>query len=446
METSELLYSLHEGFDTIRSAVPENGMLDTATGVDPLITQLFKGAIYFRISAIPPDGVTRTIYTHQVSVEPQNQDSFAWNHVSVDLSEFSGQEVELVFEKGVPKAETPTREVFDIHPEDLAFWRRPTVRHRALADRENVVLVSLDTLRADHLRYVGYSRETSPNLDKFASEGTFFTQCISQAPWTTPSHFSIFTSTYPSTHKMNQPIQITNRFVQTEVPTMAEIFRDHGYVTAAFTGSGAISAKLGFYRGFDFYNETPGGDRGAGHDVDRIVAKSVEWVRGNAGRSFFLFLHSYEPHDPYTDSFFKDQEDIPPSDQIAYRTAKYDGDIRRTDSYFGELVQAFTEANLLERTLFVVTSDHGEDLGGRNPQHARMQYGHAHNLYDELLRVPLIFRGPGVPSGQSIDYQVRSIDILPTVLQLVGLSPGADFEGSSLGDMLRGSGGCPAGC
>ena len=169
------------------------------------------------------------------------------------------------------------------------------------------------------------------------------------------------------------------------------------------------------------------------------MAKSVEWVRGNAGRSFFLFLHSYEPHDPYTDSFFKDQEDIPPSDQIAYRTAKYDGDIRRTDSYFGELVQAFTEANLLERTLFVVTSDHGEDLGGRNPQHARMQYGHAHNLYDELLRVPLIFRGPGVPSGQSIDYQVRSIDILPTVLQLVGLSPGADFEGSSLGDMLRGS-------
>ena len=216
---------------------------------------------------------------------------------------------------------------------------------------------------------------------------------------------------------------------------MAEILDDSGYVTAAFTGSGSISAQFGFYRGFDSYNETSRPETGS--DIDGILAKSIPWLQNHADRSFFLFLHTYEPHEPYNDDFFVTKEAIEETDSIAYSTAKYDGDIRRADWFLGEIVGALRGLGLLEKTILVVTSDHGEDLDRRAAPGAPSP-AHGHTLYDELLRVPLIFFGPGIPAGNRIEFQVRSIDILPTVLDLVGLRTRADFEGASLRGMLEG--------
>jgi len=124
---------------------------------------------------------------------------------------------------------------------------------------------------------------------------------------------------------------------------MAEIFDRHGYLTAAFTGSGAISARFGFYKGFDFYNETSNEETGG--DLERILEKATPWISANANRSFFLFLHTYEPHVPYTDDFFVNKESIDEADTLAYRTAKYDGDIRRADWFFGEILATLRAMN-----------------------------------------------------------------------------------------------------
>jgi len=290
-------------------------------------------------------------------------------------------------------------------------------------------------LRIDHLHFVGYYRETSPNLDKLAQEGVYFTTVVSQAPWTTPAHFSIFTSKYPSVHLGNQPIQIPNRYWNDTLPTMASILRDNGHVTAAFTGRGSISAKFGLYKGFDFYNETKSNDS----DIEKVFKKSMVWLDSNKDRNFFLFIHTYEPHAPYCDEFFVKAEKIDEAEIVKYRTAKYDGDIRHTDLFVGKLIKKIDKLGLLDDTIIVITSDHGEDLGGRNPQEAKIQYGHGHNLYDELLLVPLIFYNPQIfPRGMGIQHQVRSIDILPTILEYLGYTEEFDFQGKSLKGMIAG--------
>jgi arylsulfatase A-like enzyme len=221
---------------------------------------------------------------------------------------------------------------------------------------------------------------------------------------------------------------------------MASILRDKGYVTAAFTGSGPISAKFGFYKGFDSYNETTSylsGDRCDTGDIEKVFHKSMQWLNGNKNRTFFLFLHTYEAHRPYCDQFFVNEEEINRSDPVKYRTALYDGDIRQSDFFVGKVIEKLNELRLTDNTIVVVTSDHGEDLGDRNPEVEPL--GHGHSLYDELLLIPLIFYNPIIfPQGERVDYQVRSIDILPTILEYLGHTEEASFQGKSLKGMIEG--------
>ena len=290
METRPLLYSPGTPVQSRKLLVPDDGVLDTATGIDSRMSLIFDGTAYFRISVASPGEPSKAIYDRRVDLGASDPKAFEWTGVSLDLSEFAGQEIELDFEKGLRQQDSFVSEAYDLTPEDLMFWQEPKLRPKQLSDRPNVILISLDTLRIDHLHHMGYRRETSSNLDSLAKQGTFFTQCISQAPWTTPSHFSIFTSMYPSSHKGNRPIQVTTRFLSSRARTMAEILDDSGYVTAAFTGSGSISAQFGFYRGFDSYNETSRPETGS--DIDGILAKSIPWLQNHADRSCFLFLNT----------------------------------------------------------------------------------------------------------------------------------------------------------
>ena len=443
--TSPVLSDLHETQNVVSTLVPPAAVLDTAIGIDPLVSVFGSGTSAFDILVIGEDGRSTRVFEETFEVSKPEQGPYGWQQVTVDLSSFSGQRIDLVFSKRFArKAETPAMVVYDVMPEDLLFWRRPEVRPKRIADAKNVILVSIDTLRADHLGFMGYERDTSPNLDRLAAAGVAFTNCYSQAPWTGPSHFSMLTGTYPGTNGGTAPLQQVPRWWNDALPTMAGILRTSGYRTVAFTGKGPISAEFGFAEGFEAYGET---NLTNGTDIDAIVDKARRWITRNRDRTFFLFLHTYEVHAPYRGDRFL-IEDSRRDFELSKRDKShvlepgtvvdlYDGDIHRMDQALARLFVTLRERGLDENTLIVITSDHGEEL---TEGHARglSIVTHGHTLYDELLHIPLILVGFEQPTaGARVATQVRSIDILPTLLDQLNLPTPGEVQGTSLLPLLR---------
>lgn len=434
-ESRELLFELHQNSHSITMEIPATQtMLDTAFGIDPLIRNMFSGSVNFTISIFLGGEKHKDVLQKTLHSSKLNDGDFRWYDVSIDLSEYKGEKVTLVFSKDYEKKRyRKPQKILDLEPIDYLLWAQPRLRPIRPEGKYNVILISVDALRADHLRYMGYKRHTSPHIDDIATKGAVFTNTISQAPWTTPSHISIFTSTYPRIHKGNQPITVMKRKWNRKLSTLASVLRDNGYLTAAFTGRGSISASYGLSKGFDFYNES------GEVKVEPVYMKSIDWIKKNRGRRFFLFFHTYEVHYPYTNEYFIKKEKIvnAEADGIKYRTALYDGDIRFTDHYMGKFFQDLEELGMMDNTLIIFTSDHGEDFGGREPPGSSVPFGHGHNLYHELLHVPLVFVGPGI-TPQTIDYQVRSIDIAPTILKYLMIESPESFQGSSLIGIIKG--------
>jgi len=324
--------------------------------------------------------------------------------------------------------------------------------------RPNVLLVSFDTLRADHLGCYGYGVNTSPNIDAYAlRRGILFETVVAAAPSTEPSHAAIFTSLLP-THNgafFSRRAPLDGRFT-----TLAELLRDAGYRTMSVNDGGQMDAALGLAQGFDEYITLPG--RAWLAKFSRTVDAAVSWLDEGADddRPWFMFLHTYEPHHPYDPgkAFYKaighsydgplpDVIDKPLLEEInsgarpvtdadrRHIVAAYDGDIRSTDAAFGVLIAALDARKLLDDTVVVLTSDHGEEFG----EHGRMGW-HSHALWDEQLLVPMIVGLPdGGFAGKRILSQVRGIDVLPTVLELVGAQPFAVAEGRSVMPLVRGA-------
>ncbi len=316
--------------------------------------------------------------------------------------------------------------------------------------RFNVVLVSIDTLRADHLGCYGYARATSPAVDLFSASAVTFTQAIAQAPSTLPSHASMMTSLLPQHHRASWAAGTP---LPPEALTLAEVLRDRGYATAAFTGGGQIHRVFGLDQGFDAYEQPHAATFSA------TVEAATPWLRDHAAERFFLFLHTYETHHPYQpqarfleavgddyagtlpDAISPDLlrringGDVPIDEaDLAHIVATYDAEIRSVDEGFASLVQRLRELDLWDRTLLIFTSDHGEEFGERG------KVGwHSHSLFDELLRVPLLIRFPrDAFAGSRVDRQVRSMDIAPTVLGTLGIRPSTQFAGVDLTAFLRG--------
>jgi arylsulfatase A-like enzyme len=310
----------------------------------------------------------------------------------------------------------------------------------------SVILISLDTLRADHLGAYGYSRPTSPRLDAFAAEGVVFERAIAQASSTRPSHRSLFQS---------RPASATTR----DGPALAESLSLAGVRTAAFTGGGIVSARLGFERGFETWEEGSGGLAWA---LPRVEA----WLRAHQGERFFLFLHTYDIHLPYDppapfDSMFLpdyrgvvrgkdtrnllrrvrglrvrgfDDSDAKPVLTEADRrqiVALYDGGIRYADAHLGRLFDLLGSLDLWDETAVVVFSDHGEEFWDHG------SVSHSHTLFQELIHVPLIFRAPAL-SPRRIPSVVPLLDIAPTLLDLLGLPIPVGFTGRSLLPLMTG--------
>lgn len=314
----------------------------------------------------------------------------------------------------------------------------------------NVILISIDTLRADHVGSYGYHRQTTPSIDQFASGSVLFTEAVAPAPQTLPSHASIFTSLIPSHHGGLANFRFK---LSEEAVTMAEILKDHGYATVSFNDGGVMSASFGFSQGFDLYESTPHKS-----EFSTRVAPAKEWLSRHQDRPFFLFLHSYEVHLPlapgaaYLELFdsgyagplpghlggkvlrdIRDGKIEITEAELEHIIDLYDATIRSMDAAFQDLIGFLREADLLDNSLIVFTSDHGEEYGERG----RIAV-HGPTLFDEVLLVPLIIRFPeGLFASTVVDSQVRSIDILPTVLDVLGIEAPTRFDGTSLVDLVR---------
>jgi arylsulfatase A-like enzyme/thioredoxin-like negative regulator of GroEL len=280
---------------------------------------------------------------------------------------------------------------------------------------QHVVVITIDTLRADHLGAYGNRDVSTPNMDRLASEGALALQADVVAPLTRPSHVSIFTGLYPAQHGIRDNI---SRALAPDVPTLAEAFKHAGFSTAGFVSSIVLSKQSGLNRGFDEFSDrfdlgANAADEAGFLDIlekrgDVAIADAIAWLGAHAQSRTFVWVHLYDPHAPY---------EAPEPYASRYADRPYDGEVAWSDELVGRLDAALTRLNIRDRTLTVLTSDHGESLG----EHGEIVHGYF--LYEATLRVPLILHGPGIRAGTRIQGVVRSVDLFPTVLELAAITP-----------------------
>ena len=291
----------------------------------------------------------------------------------------------------------------------------------------HVVIITVDTLRADHLSCYGYDRNTSPNIDKLASEGVRFDRAYTTIPLTGPSHLSLFTSQFPQAHgAKNNGVAPS---AKAHAVSFTQILRKHGYRAGAFISAWPLTSRLTHLnRWFDDYDEdltrTYKLFNSSRYSED-VMPRAVRWLESNAGKRFFLWVHLFDPHEPYLrhDGFTPAPNGNPPAygkldPGMRDRIERYDSEIAYTDSYVGELLHKLDELKLRDSTLVILAADHGESLGEHN------YVGHGRYVFREMVHVPLIFRLPGtIAPGRTIKERVSLLDVAPTVVDLV-LGPG----------------------
>lgn len=287
-----------------------------------------------------------------------------------------------------------------------------------------IVLVSIDTLRADRLPIYGYTKVTTPAIDRLAADGVVFDYAWAHSPQTLPSHASIFTGLLPFEHGVRDNMGFT---VKDGAETMAGLLRARGYATGGFVSAYVMRRDTGIAQGFDTYDDhlPPTSPEKATGEVQRDGADTLlaadAWLDGLASDRFFLFLHLYEPHSPYT-----------PPERFS-RYDPYDGEIAYADELVGRLVDSLKRRGLYDAATIIVLSDHGEGLG----DHGEMEHGIF--VYSETIKVPLVVKLPrGAEAGRRVADPVQHIDLVPTLLDLSGGSSGSGHRGRSLLPAMRG--------
>jgi len=292
----------------------------------------------------------------------------------------------------------------------LAFLPACSRRQAPLPDRPiNLLVVTIDTLRADHLGCYGYSKVETPRIDRLAKDGILFTQAFTPVPITLPSHVSIFTGLYPPSHGVrNNGTFILNQ----SATTLAEILQQHGWRTAAMVSSYTLDSCFGLNQGFEVYDDDCSQNQAGGPSIlhnerrgEETSRRAIQWLDQHYQEKFFLWIHYFDPHADYS----------PPEPfGSKYRENPYDGEIAYTDMCLGQVLDKLEQLGVLDHTLIVFTSDHGEGLGEHRER------THAFFIYDSTLRVPLIFRYPAkLPRGCKVSGLVRTIDLMPTILELL---------------------------
>lgn len=334
----------------------------------------------------------------------------------------------------------------------------------------NLVLVSFDALQAAHVGSLGYARDVTPTIDAMARQGFSFSNAISAASWTVPSSMSWFTGVMPSEHGLVNKFAVYDSQVQKlsrldelapGLVTLAEVFRANGYATGGFTGNAGVSGAFGYAQGFDTYFF----EKGKFGSMATSATEALKWLRKIDGRKFFLFLHGYDAHGQsvpaggfdyrfadekydgrYTGAAREQEElreqglaagrvSLRPED-VEFWRAIYDEKIQRVDGIFRQFLEELDKLGLAENTVFILTSDHGTEFY----EHGR--FDHGFSLYNELIRVPLVIRLPGNVQGRTVEDTVSSLDVMPTILDLLDLrvppEVGGRLRGASLVPAMRG--------
>jgi arylsulfatase A-like enzyme len=363
------------------------------------------------------EGRKRTIFQHYLSPPPvEDQETVTFLRQSLDLPRANNIKLSLVTEG---------------NSENMSFWYNPVLFKKG-TNSTNVILISVDTLRADHLGCYGYERETSPNIDSLADDSVLFSNVYASSPWTLPSHVSMLTSLHGAHHQVYQ----NDERMDPAILTLADLLRQNHFFCSAFTGGGFVSSVYGFSKGFDMYQEGGGGvhRQDAAEYSCGLVA---EWLDTHSkDKNFFLFVHTYQPHDPYAcPEPYKDMflaEDAKwrhinlmghlggrsnlfkplPEGERQNIVDLYDGEVRYTDeALIGPLIHKLKQLDLYDNSLIIFTSDHGEEF------YDHKSWGHGHQLYDESLKVPLLVKFPGSRfQGTKMSNIVSLVDMMPTIL------------------------------
>jgi choline-sulfatase len=313
----------------------------------------------------------------------------------------------------------------------------------------NLVFISFDALQAAHVGHLGYERDVTPTLDAMARRGFSFTHAMSVASWTVPSSMSWFTGVYPSEHRMTNKFAVWNRQVQKpanlrelspDLITLADILRLNGYANGGFTGNAGVSGGFGFEQGFDVYYH----EKNRFGSFDDSIPRALEWLKQNREKKLFLFLHGYDAHgqntpadgfdyrfvDPGYDKRFlgsaQEQELLREEGldrgfvtlreaDVRFWRAIYDEKIRRADEKLRNFLTEYDRLGLTDRTLFVITSDHGTEF------HEHRRFDHGFTLYNEQIHVPLIIALPGQTTAGKVHPRISSIDLMPTLLDLLAV-------------------------
>ncbi len=315
-----------------------------------------------------------------------------------------------------------------------------------LVEDYNVVFISIDSLRADHLSAYGYQRDTTPTLKTLAAAGVRFDNCSSTTSWTLPAHMSMLTGR----SLLGHGVVADDRALTDDVPTLAEQFQAAGYLTKAITSAPYLEEHFGFSRGFDDYDDKTVRFESNEESYKSVTAPDVQkaaakFLEANSDKKFFLFLHywdvhyDYTPGEPYASMFDPDYDGEINGENFYFNSAVnknisdrdlehlkalYDGEIRLVDDHIGKLIRTIGLLGIAGKTIFVVTSDHGDEFF----EHGRK--GHHRTLYEEVLKVPFILYVPGIrPTSRTVSMETSIIDIMPTLLSITGIEIPRGTEG-----------------
>jgi len=400
--------------------IPEGSRLEFAFGI--LEAAVLQGPVRFSILACEQ---SRCEVLFSEVHDPAEENRAGWQERSISLSSLWGQARSLEFE-AVPVNEDAV---------SLPVWADPKVVSEARGpSKPNVILLSIDTLRRDHLSVYGYERDTSPFMkDYLATNGIVFDNLISEAATTDASHMCLFTSLPALVHGATK----FGTGLEVPVVTLAEAFRNQGYDTGAFAEGGPLVPRLGFGIGFDRWKENPSlfylfpmGQ------VERTFAQGLEWIEQRQNRPFFVFLHTFQVHAPlspprsYLDYFLDEEDDVEHSEEFM-QVVRYDQEIRYVDDQLAILWGKLQDRGIAQNTILVLVSDHGDEFWEHGAR------GHASLPYEEVLDVPLIVVGPGLEKGLRSQRSLHHVDIMPTILDLAGIPIPEHALGESFADSVR---------
>jgi choline-sulfatase len=288
----------------------------------------------------------------------------------------------------------------------------------------NVLLISIDTLRADYLSSYGFAQETTPNIDALAASGTRFENVISPVPLTLPAHSSMLTGMLPTRHGIHDNLGYR---LSDEHTTLAELLRTHGFATGAIVSSFVLDSQFNLSQGFDSYDDAIGEEHKIAYlnerKGDETTDLALRFLQAHRDEAFFLWVHYYDPHDDY---------DPPEPFRSRFGDDLYAGEVAFADEQVGRLVAKLSELELDDSTLVIVAGDHGEMLG----EHEESTHGFF--VYQSAIRVPLVFRWPGGVTPGTVSERVGLIDIVPTIAGLLGIAPPEEVQGRDLSSLLRG--------